>query len=472
VILGTLDETAALETLEDLANHNPLLAKSSEAERRSLYAETGGNPLLLRWTAGQLGRGSCRTIEDALEFLRRCPLGNDPLEFVFGDLVREFTPEETRVLVALTYFNLPTKVGHIATVANLRNEIADSSLRTLSNRSLVVSDQEEKAFSLVPMVADFLRRKCPEIVADTTDRLERRAHALIVENGFRQSDRFATLDEEWPTVAPALPLFIGGANARLQNICSALTFFLRSTLRWDEWLSLEEQGEARAVASNDYRSAGWRAFEAGYLYYYRRQADGALKAAERAGAHWQAAGAGPRERGTALRLRALAHQINRNYEAAINTHLQVLDLRRSDGAKDKDVVDSLCDLATAEMGLGDRSRAEQHSREALEMAIALDYSEAVASCHSFLAGLMLASEEWQEAEILARKALLRCEKVGPLQLIAVVKVRLADALMAQQKQTEALSHAQAALQLFEQLGVDEYIQIARATVARCEGKRY
>lgn len=61
LILQQLDEAAALETLADLARRNPLLAKTSEAERRTLYQQTGGKPLLLRWVAGQLGRGSCRT---------------------------------------------------------------------------------------------------------------------------------------------------------------------------------------------------------------------------------------------------------------------------------------------------------------------------------------------------------------------------------------------------------------------------
>ena len=113
LILEKLDEAAALETLADLARRNPLLAKTSEAERIALYAQTGGKPLLLRWVAGQLGRGSCRTFTDALHFLRSCPSDNDPLEFIFGDLAQEFTDNETKVLVALTYFTLPAKVQHI-----------------------------------------------------------------------------------------------------------------------------------------------------------------------------------------------------------------------------------------------------------------------------------------------------------------------------------------------------------------------
>jgi hypothetical protein len=110
LILEKLDQDAALATLADLARRHPLLARTSEAERIALYTQTAGKPLLLRWVAGQLGRGSCRTFTDALAFLRTCPPENDPLEFIFGDLAKEFTADEEKVLCALTYFNLPAGV--------------------------------------------------------------------------------------------------------------------------------------------------------------------------------------------------------------------------------------------------------------------------------------------------------------------------------------------------------------------------
>lgn len=78
LILEQLSQDAALATLDDLARRNPLLARTSKAERIALYTQTAGKPLLLRWVAGQLGRGSCRTFTDALAFLRTCPPDNDP----------------------------------------------------------------------------------------------------------------------------------------------------------------------------------------------------------------------------------------------------------------------------------------------------------------------------------------------------------------------------------------------------------
>ena len=222
LILERLSQDAALKTLADLAGRNKLLARSDEAERIALYEQTAGKPLLLRWVAGQLGRGSCRTIADALAFLRTCPLDDDPLEFIFGDLVNEFTDAETKVLCTLSYFRLPARVRHIAEIAGCDEATAENALGSLANRSLVVPDQEGKAFTLVPMVADFLRRRRPEVVAETGDRLEQRALSLVEENGAKHYDRFPVLDDAWPMVAAAIPRFLAGSNDRLQIVCRAL----------------------------------------------------------------------------------------------------------------------------------------------------------------------------------------------------------------------------------------------------------
>jgi tetratricopeptide (TPR) repeat protein len=451
LILERLDQKSALECLGEIAKHNPLLNKTSKTDRINLFNQTDGNPLLLRWTAGQLGRGSCRTIADALGFLRSCPSDNDPLEFVFGDLANEFTVNETKVLVALTYFTLPAKVAHIAEVADLDGEPVEMALRSFANRSLVVPDQEERAFALVPMVADFLRRKRPEVVAETGTRLEQSAYALILKNGSEKHDRFPVLDEAWPTVGPALPLFVVGPNLRLQTVCNALTFFLDFTGRWDEWLSLSQQAEAKAVTVADYDNAGWRAYYAGWVHWLRRQADEVLACADRAESHWQTAQAGVRERSSAIRLRGLGHRVNQNYSAAITADRQALDLRRTLSAESADVARVLSDLASAEMHSGDLDGAERDYREALRVARAVGFAEGEAAFTGNLAALAVHREDWPGAEALAREALPLSEKVGRQELIANDCSRLAAALVRQGNKVEALPYAWRAVDILTRL---------------------
>jgi tetratricopeptide (TPR) repeat protein len=467
LILEKLDQSAALETLADLARHNPLLARTSEAERIALYTQTGGKPLLLRWVAGQLGRGSCRTFTDALNFLHSCPPDNDPLEFIFGDLVNEFTKDEEQVLVALTYFTLPAKVEHIAAVAGLDEASVETALRTLANRSLVVPDQEDQHFALVPVVSDFLRRKRPEVVAETGNRLEQRAYALIVENGYGEHDRFPVLDTAWPTVAPALPLFLAGPNPQLQTACDALQIFLGFTGRWDEWLSLEQQAETRALATGDHFNAGWRAYSVGWVHRLRKQADAVLACADRAAAHWQTAQAGDRERATAIRLHGRGHGLKKDYPSAIAAYREALDLYRTLSAESIDIAIVLNDLANAEKDSGDPDAAERDYREALRVARVVGYAEGVAYITGNLALLALDRSDWPQVEILAREALPLSEKVGRQDLIASHCRQLAEALVRQGKRTEALPYARRGVEIYTGLGSPD-LEEARAILAECE----
>ena len=468
LILGKLDPDAALATLAKLAETNPALAKTSEAERRTLYRETGGKPLLLRWTAGQMGRGSCVTFTDAIAYLRSCPTGNDALEFVFGGLVGDFSEAETRTLCALTYFTLPAKVEHLAAIAERDAAETERALKSLVNRSLVVPTEELQTFTLVPLVADFLRVKKPEVVRETGDRLEKRAYALLMENGRRNHDQFPVLDAAWPTVAAALPRFRTGDNERLQTVCRTLTDFLDFSGRWDERLALSREAERRAVSTEDFYHAGWRAFQAGWIHSLRGQSAEVLACADRAEAHWREAKAGDRERAVAIRLRGLGHALAKNYPAAIVAYHEALALLRTLGSESDHVASSLNSLAGAERLDRQFDAAERNYREALRIARATGSHQGIATTTGNLAGLALDREDWAGAEALAREALSLSENLGRQELIAEDHRRVAHALVRQGKQAKALPHARRAVEIYQKLGSRD-LTAAKQILAECEG---
>jgi tetratricopeptide (TPR) repeat protein len=467
LILEKLDAQAALATLAKLAESSPPLAKSSEAERLVLYRETGGKPLLLRWTAGQVGRGSCLTLADAIAYLRSCPEGNDPLEFIFGDLVEDFDDDEARVLCALTYFTLPAKVEHIAEVSGCSPAAADRALRSLSNRSLVVPSEELTTFVLVPLVADFLRKKKPDVVAETGDRLEQRAYALVVENGYQKHDRFPVLDAYWLTVAAALPRFVLGANDRFQTICNGLDDFLDFTGRWDEQLALSKDAESRAVEAGNLEQAAGRAYDVGWVLYTRGQLAEALAYAARAETYFREAGTGIAELSAAMQLRGMAHSQQQDHPAAIAVLREVVELTRTLGRESFELVSALNALASAESRALDHEAAESDYRQALRVARSVDNPEAISLTLGNLAAQALRREDWLDAEVLCREALPLAEAIGRRELIAAHNHRLAMALVRQDRKAEAQTHARRGVELFTQLRLPA-LASARETLAECE----
>lgn len=468
VRVDKLDWPAARDLITEIARDNDRLRSTTEPQRRALHEETGGNPLLIRWVAGQLGLGRCRTLVSALDFLRNAPPGNNPLEFIFLDLLGTFSDNETKVVAALTHFTTPMEVKFIAELGGVGATAAQTALESLSYRALVVPDAEERNFVLVPLVADFLRKEKSEVVAETGNRLEKRAYALIVENGYQKHDRFPALEAAWPTVAPALPLFLVGPNDRLQTVCAALNKFFEFTGRWDEWLSLEQQAENKAVVADDHNEAGWRASMAGMVHYFRQQADAVLACAARAADHWAKAKAGSRERATAIRLRGLGHHLKKDYSAAIAAYRESLELHRSLSAESEDVAIVLNDLASAEHLSTDFAAAERDYREALRVARAAGHAESVATYTGNLADLALDRKDWLGAEALAQEALPLAEKLGRQQLIASNCQRLAKALARQAKNAEGLLHAQRAVEIYTRLG-SPHLAEAQATLKECDG---
>ena len=470
--LDRLKPKDAQKLIAKLSERNPVLARASEKERQHLYEITQGNPLLIEWLAGQLGRpgSQCRTIVQAGKYMEAAPPGNDPLEHIFGDVFNTFTEGEQTVLAALSHFTYPARITWIAEVARMAETVAHTHLEDLSDRALVQGDDQAQEFVLSPLVAMFLRRQHPEIIAQTGQQLTGAVYALALEGDFRDFRNYArvpVLTAQWPKIAAALLLFVQGDNERLQKLCDALNRFLYFSGHWDEWLALSLQAEQRAASAGDSDNAGRRSYNAGWVYRLRGQGREVLECARRAEAHW--AKSNSPEKALAIRLRGKGHQLEKNYPAALAAFQEMIAFASAPSPENEYVATGLNDLGWAEQVAGDLDSAEHHYRAALRIAKAIGYNEGIATNNGTLAGVMLEREDWPAAEGLAREALQLTEAMGHQLFIAYNCWRLAKALTRQGRPTEGLPFAQRAVDIFNKLPSPEMAK-AQAVLKECEAK--
>jgi nucleoside phosphorylase/tetratricopeptide (TPR) repeat protein len=468
--LDRMEQKDALALLSELATSNRHLAAAKE-EWQTLYETTGGNPLLLRWTSRQLGRraSQCRTVREACDYLRNAPVENDPLEYIFGDLLDTFSDSETASLAALTHFTEPAKIAWVVGGTALPFRQVQTALEDLSDRSLLVDIPEADAYFLPPLAAKFLRDKCAQLVTQTGDRLADRAYALAVENGYLQFERFPAIEAEWPVLSATLPRFVQREDSRLQTLGDALWRFLEFSGRWDESLWLHQQAEEKALAANDFLNAGWQAYRLGLTYHRRNQAAETMACAVRADRHWKAAKATSDTAVHAIRLRGMAYSLAKEYPAAIADLREALELYRIPAPESKAVASTLNDLANIERASGNRDAAERHYREALRIADAINDQESIATYAGSLATLALMQKRWSEAEQLACDTLLLAKALGRQELVAYYSCVLARALARQGRSAEGLPYAYRSVELFKRLRQPNNLEWAQTTLWDCEG---
>ncbi len=418
ISLLKIDKEAALNFINDVSAHNIVLAQATKADYFRLYEEAAGNPLLIRWMIGQLRNGDRTELSEAIDFLRTCPPGNDPLEFIFGDVLGSLSDQEINILAILTFPSEPITVKAIAEISNLNEQESRQILKILDNRILVTTDSSEQLYSILPMVAQFLRRKLPEKEKEMGELVEKRAFKMIKKFAGEKHEHFLELNSSWASISPALVLFANGPNKRLQAMCEELGAFLNFYGKWDERLSLSQAAETRALKAKDFKNAFWVTYEIGYIHFLRNQMDDVFAYAIKVNKLLAKAQLGKRAEGYATRLYGLALKLKEDYIEAIDSFDDSIVLWQSIKEVSSDIIVGLTDKGDVEKDRKNYSKAENYYREGIDMAKDVIYPEGVAYITARLAGLAFEKEEWSNAEALARDALSLAEPLGRQETIA------------------------------------------------------
>jgi tetratricopeptide (TPR) repeat protein len=473
--LDKLEREAADELLAELGQRCPPITRLSPNERDGLYAETGGNPLLLTWTASQLGRttGRCHTIAEAIERLQeahrleKLSQRNDPLEFIFGDLIETFTPNETKVLTALVHFTLPARVAWLLPLTKLGSKAAETALDGLRDRALLVEDDVAGTWWLPPLAARFLRRARPEEVGVSGDRLGDWAYANAVESGRHQYHLFSVLEAAWPQLAAALPVLITGESSRLLEFCQSIINFLETSGRWDEIILLSTAIETKANNSRDFSTAASWVIWSGAIYFWRGELDELKDCSDRCAGYVEAGTLGAEEQMWSTRLKGHWLALTEDLHSALDAYRDMIKLARRLSPGGRRLSATLQVTANCLQELGQLEEAETYAREALAIARKDSDHIEISGVTGTLSQIALDREQWVEAERLARKGLSISERVQDILGIAIQSRNLAEALARQNRGTEGLRHAEYAVRILTTLR-SRRVDKARATLARCQ----
>ena len=450
----------------------------AKQEKTELYEITNGNPLLIEWVVGQLGRqkSKCRTIDEAIRFFADAPKGNDPLEYIFSGVLASFdnfTKDEQAILALLTHFTLPANDGWIADITGKNSTAVQTAREDLVERTLLVGERAEAeaaTYFLSPLLAKLLRREKQAIVARLGKQLVADACNLINSIGREDYLKFDLLEQRWPVIAAALPLLLTGDNDRLQSVCYKLGSFLGTSGRWDERLSLSLQAEERAKSDGDSLHAGWQAYNAGVVYFRRGQPDRLLECMQRVDAYW--ANGQPREKAYAVRLYGWWYRLkgdNIRSAAAFGKALQYLKtIKPMNREIKRDVVFVLNSRGHVERFAKDYAAAERDYTEALRISKQSKFELQIAESTGNLAEVAFDRGDLPTAVELALEALEGTQKLNHQDFTARNCLCLAKALIGLKRKTEGLPFAQRAVEIFTRLR-SPYLEDAQTTLKECSG---
>ncbi len=160
ITLGFLSHDDSMKLLTEYQKNYHRLQKINFEDLSKLCKITNGNPCLINWIAGQLGNenSGCYTLDDAYQLLRTNP-SNDPLEYIFGDLLDSMTDKELVILDALSWFEKPAKVQWISEMIKTPEDELDLIFYDLTKRSIIIPNSEATLFTLPVLAKEYIKQQ-------------------------------------------------------------------------------------------------------------------------------------------------------------------------------------------------------------------------------------------------------------------------------------------------------------------------
>ncbi|MEA5626947.1 tetratricopeptide repeat protein [Nostoc sp. UHCC 0251] len=516
--LDRLLEAEALELMQAKGRSHPRLAQELNATKpeilTALCEASGGNPLALDWTLGQVAHKGY-SISVALERLRNAAKSEDLYGFLFADAAKTLSKNDRTVLSALAVFQTPGTKAALVDATDLVLTEIQVSLERLVTLSLV-NDLDGERFGLHPLTRSYIRAAMvgTDTITIGTQPLagENRFDSFIPKvlnywlgyaqkwfdstaqrkvlrywvdfaqkNGGYGKDAYKThdkLEAEWQNlegVATTLREMAGIPSAlkdrqaaqMLIDLETALNNFLWFRGYWDEMVRLGEWRYQAGKALGQWSDAGWGAYNVAWIYYNRADTDRA--------ASWAAQMAEAMERGgsrlekaVTIGMQGVIADQRKDWAEAERLFQERLAIHRELEDEEREAI-ALNDLGEVARSQGHYDRAESYYKQALAIEEKLGNKERQAIYCGNLGLLALNRDRPSEARPWYERELALAQEVGRQDLVADAKAGLAQVLEKEGRYAEALLLAQSALDIQERLR-DQGLDWTRQLVERLRRK--
>ena len=495
--LDKLTPTDATALMHQIGQRQPRVAQelhqAGTEGQQALYDAVGGNPLALDWTLGLIAQKGY-SFTTALTRLQDGARSSDLYRFLFADAVDGLGTIDRALLSALSVFLSPATAAALSDITDQPATAVRSSLERLVTLSLV-NDLTEDRYGLHPLTRTYitaaLRHPASPMphpsTASPSPQLDAAAQRQALrywldyaqKYGGNDKDAYQTFDQlevEWPTLENAarriweqsgLPdaLQDGEAAQLLIDLKIALSNFLRFRGYWDERLSLSQWGYQAGQALEQWRDAGWGAYDVAWVNYSRGETDRAATWADRCAAMMERGG-GQRDRAVATDMQGLVAEQRRDWAGAKQHCQEALAAYRELGAEADEAI-VLNTLGGVARQQGQFDRAEECYQQALAIAEKIGFTEHQSTVCGNLGLLALDCGRPQVARPWFERKLALAQEVGRQDQIAHAQSGLAQVLEAEGHYAEALPLAQQSLQIRQRLR-DRSLAFSQQQVARLQ----
>lgn len=347
----SLDKLQLVEALELIAGEAKRLELASlgDANRNlleDLYEATGGSPLAIKWSIGQIQqRGQSLT-----SVLRRIKAAKgDLFENMFAASSELLSPISKQILLAMPLFAATVSKKALEATTKIRSSEFDEGLGQLvelwliePNRELI---EERQRFSTHPLTRAFITQQLqtnPKLEASTQLRATKYYLQFCNERQYFQmgSIGYDEIEAEVPNILRILEHLYDGCAVQQPNrafcgfvvrFSEAINVFFWSRGYWGERISLCQKALEASKLLNDWASAGKQAYFIGIVRFWQGAVDEAESWALESKAFMERV-SDPIAMALTERLNGLVQIGQGNYDQARITLKTVLDIISQPGA--------------------------------------------------------------------------------------------------------------------------------------------